>query len=101
MDAAGLAPRDTLLARAYLRTADPAHSGLGPAGAWIAARQLGNTDFLARRLIESTAGERRAGCLCPAGSAQWRWRMGSGRTPSQQPAGHGAGHTGPAPGQRR
>src|SRR5256885_11687309 len=30
------------------------------AGAWIAARQLGNTDFLARRLIESTAGERRA-----------------------------------------
>ncbi|WP_313281212.1 CARDB domain-containing protein [Delftia tsuruhatensis] len=60
MDAAGLAPRDTLLARSFLRASDPVYRGLGPAGAWIAARPPGNTDFLARRLIESTAGERRA-----------------------------------------
>ncbi|MBN9322847.1 MAG: hypothetical protein J0H24_12680, partial [Delftia acidovorans] len=79
MDAAGLAPRDTLLARAYLRTADPAHSGLGPAGAWIAARQLGNTDFLARRLIESTAGERRAedvSALLAARNGDGGWGLG-------------------------
>ena len=79
MDAAGLAPRDTLLARSYLRAADPAHSGFGAAGAWIAARQLGNTDFLARRLIESTAGERRAedvSALLAARNGDGGWGLG-------------------------
>ncbi|MGE8449837.1 MAG: CARDB domain-containing protein, partial [Pseudomonadales bacterium] len=79
MDAAGLAPRDTLLARAYLRAADPAYSGLGAAGAWVAARQLGNTDFLARRLIASTAGERRAedvSALLAARNDDGGWGLG-------------------------
>src|SRR2546429_9063479 len=42
-------PRSTLFPYTTLFRS---HSGLGPAGAWIAARQLGNTDFLARRLID-------------------------------------------------
>lgn len=58
MDAAGLAPRDTLLARSYLRTADPVYSGLNSARLWLASQEARNTDFLARKLIESTASER-------------------------------------------
>src|SRR5256885_1348481 len=49
------------------------------AGAWIAARQLGNTDFLARRLIESTAGERRAedvSALLAARNGDGGWGLG-------------------------
>lgn len=59
-DAAGLATRDTLLARAHLRAVDPIYSGLGNAATWISNQNLRNTDFLARKLIESTAGERSA-----------------------------------------
>lgn len=60
MDATGLAVRDTLLARAYLLAADPTFSGLNASKVWIANQNLSNTDFLARRLIEGTANERRA-----------------------------------------
>ncbi|CAB5720519.1 Exoglucanase B precursor [Delftia tsuruhatensis] len=81
MDAAGLAPRDTLLARSYLRAADPTHGGLGAAWAWATARQPGNTDFLARRLIESTAGERRAedaSALLASRNRDGGWGLGEG-----------------------
>lgn len=79
MDAAGLAPRDTLLARSYLRAADPVASGLGSATAWITGLSVSNTDFLARRLIESFANERRAedvAALLEARNRDGGWGLG-------------------------
>lgn len=79
MDAAGLAPRDTLLARSYLRAVDPSYSGLGAATAWIAGQQFRNTDFLARKITESTAGERKAedvAALMGLRNADGGWGLG-------------------------
>jgi len=79
MDATGLAPRDTLLARSYLRSADPVYSGLGTATAWVSGFQASNTDFLARKLIESTAGERQASdvsALLAARNTDGGWGLG-------------------------
>lgn len=81
MDAAGLAPRDTLLARSYLRAVDPVFGGLGPATAWISGQQLNNTDFIARKLIESTAGERSASdltSLMALRNPDGGWGLGAG-----------------------
>lgn len=81
MDAAGLAPRDTLLARSYFLRTDPGYSGIGTASAWIAARALNNTDFLARKLIESSAGERRAedvSSLLSIRNTDGGWGLGEG-----------------------
>jgi flagellar hook assembly protein FlgD/fibronectin type 3 domain-containing protein len=80
-DAPGLAPRDTLLARAYLRDADPNFVGLGPAKTWIDASSLQNTDFFSRRLIESSGGERRSddvSALLALRNADGGWGLGGG-----------------------
>lgn len=81
MDAAGLAPRDTLLARSYLRAVDPVYGGLGPATSWISGQQLQNTDFLARKLIESSAGERSPSdlaALAALRNTDGGWGLGAG-----------------------
>jgi large repetitive protein len=81
MDAVGLAPRDTLLARSYLRAAEPSFSGLGLASSWIANRAVVNTDFLSRKLIESSAGERRdedIAALLSIKNSDGGWGLGNG-----------------------
>lgn len=79
MDAVGTAPRETFLARSYFRAVDPVYSGLGTATTWIATHNVSNTDFLARKLIESTASERRAedvSALSAARNADGGWGLG-------------------------
>lgn len=81
MDATGLAPRDTILAKAYFLAAEPVYSGIAAASGWIANAALNNTDFLARKLIESSAGERNASdtsLLLSARNSDGGWGLGEG-----------------------
>jgi len=81
MDATGLAPRDTILAKGYFLATEPVYSGIAAASGWIANAALNNTDFLARKLIESSAGERNASdasLLLSARNSDGGWGLGEG-----------------------
>ena len=54
---------------------------VGPATAWISGQRLHNTDFIARKLIESTAGERNASdltSLMALRNPDGGWGLGAG-----------------------
>ena len=80
-DAFGLAPRDTLMARSLLRSVDPSFTGISTATTWISGQAFSNTDFQARKIIESSAGERKPAelsTLLLARNTDGGWGLGQG-----------------------